>query len=593
MCNNKNDSIMITPVITGAYRDSSDAPLQVSSDFLPIVYFKPSEFNDDSIRDNLIFMEFEKSDSSFSRKKAFVKRLDNSSLTDDDVEYYIPYLRIWPPINEDEERIFKLACMIEATINNCCEQGNIYIEMPEIKGLKIKNIEGNVLKDIRISETFTLELSVNAKIDREKKDIDALPLVFYVMNDDNTTNDVGKIHLSIAPKDTFSKAEIADVETYLQNKPNKTHKIRVNGELVGHDCLTAVRISAEKLLGVSLTGAIKKYKFNIWIFKDYLEKTKRLKQSIEINIGDKNQKIVLPISSEKKVSKHLKETVENNPGYHFIAIGAAEIHTLVLIIDYSNINKPTFSIYDQYGYSGRSKNLKLVKDLEYKFIDGYVWQEIGTWQEFARVTTKKTYPAQAILLKIQHALLIILLLFSMSSCKNLSSKNIIIERDISTTILPIDGKSSQFKNLYELIISKGLIVCKEENIDTTYTYFFESIDSPLKEQFSGGYIIYFDEDMTDKPMFALHKFQFNTKLSARSYIQYMIKHTFQLYNFSEKKHISLLSNDCARLYRKGANLYLINCCWDTRLSEYFNHIAQQSDELDWDENIDISSYFIE
>lgn len=138
-------------------------------------------------------------------------------------------------------------------------------------------------------------------------------------------------------------------------------------------------------------------------------------------------------------------------------------------------------------------------------------------------------------------------------CSNLSSKN--------------DGQ--RFNELSSIVVSNNMTVIKKASIDTTYLYFFKEADLHVRKHFIGGYLAHFDESVTDEPMLSLYEFNFDSKLIASDYAKFLSVKVFLLYNFEKEKQINLLTGSCARLYRKSNTLYLIQCCWDNRLSEYF------------------------
>ena len=199
-----DDLIKETANITGVAGNTDTTPIKVGMDFCPIVYFTMFSSDVKDINQNKIFKIFQKDDFFIERCKPFEKKMEYSQLADG-ADYYVPYFRMWPP--KEGERIFKLVCIIEGGKDNCANEGDIYIEMPTVvNGLKINNAPDGILKEVYPGAKEILELSLASDADRKSTGIKDVPLIFYVLNEGEKM-EVGRIHLSVAPKDVFSEEE--------------------------------------------------------------------------------------------------------------------------------------------------------------------------------------------------------------------------------------------------------------------------------------------------------------------------------------------------------------------------------------------------
>ena len=71
--------------------------------------------------------------------------------------------------------------------DNCANAGDIYFEMPTIKGLTL-NPNVGYIENAAIESVFTLEFTLSKEVDRNPTNIDAVPLKFYVLNKGERTD---------------------------------------------------------------------------------------------------------------------------------------------------------------------------------------------------------------------------------------------------------------------------------------------------------------------------------------------------------------------------------------------------------------------
>jgi hypothetical protein len=362
------------------------------ADFYPIVHAGPSPENSVTIQNNSIIKTFNDFDTVNPHYCPFIKEMtEEYKHLPDNQRYFVPYFRMWN--SQREDRTFKLQCDVFEGSDNCADGGDIHVEMPvTVRGLSINNLEDNMLRGAVPGKTFTLDLLLTKDADRTPTAIDEVPLIFYVENKGEKT-EAGRIHLSVAPKDVFSEEEIQATRKYLSGKPLPHTE--------GHDCMTALRVGLEKLLGVSLKGAMQKYGFNIYNLQNYLKKKNYLKEVITINVqGGKIRSTDIPLSQFQKL-------IHCNMGYHIFGLGISGIHTETLIINYSDPVTPVFSMFDQFGcvrqHRFSEKSSKFFDNVPLKDINDGIFSEILNWDSYA-TENNCLYEYKMLILKVCRSL---------------------------------------------------------------------------------------------------------------------------------------------------------------------------------------------
>lgn len=172
--------------------------------------------------------------------------------------------------------------------------------------------------------------------------------------------------------------------------------------------------------------------------------------------------------------------------------------------------------------------------------------------------------------KIVLVLLIVALVLSCRQSKSLTSA--------------YNSEYIYYNSVFIPIFRQGLELCVENKIDTNDS-FFQKTDKVFQTHFVSGKTAWFDEGITDEPMFMFSQLIFDSDSVAQVYMQTLSRDVFTMHNFDEERLMNCLDTSCGRIYRKGKSIYLINSCWDTRLSHYFEAIRKDADTLDWDEVI--------
>ena len=368
--------------ITGIEGNQCDCELENSTDFYPLILGKDTDIflsteNPDNIKKNAILKYFIDSDIYNERCKPFVTEMtatDYPQLREDE-KYFVPYFRMWA--SQIEDRTFKLACKVTAGCNNCAGAGNIYFEMPTaIKGLTLNPSEGYI-ENAALESVFTLEFTLSKDVDRNPTDISAVPLKFYVKNKGERT-DIGQIHLSVAPKDVFSEAEMTNTIKYFSDGPNKTHK---------HDCITAVRNGLQKLLGVDLSGAKNYKKYTMYDFMEFANnKGYIIGNPIEVTSKITSGNAVVQTNVEEQIN----EIISTELGYHLFTISLVDCyHTMTLIIDNRNIQADIpIDIPDQHHMN--SSRLNQLNAAMNQLINGY-WRQVPTYNTLSKLWKIKNY----------------------------------------------------------------------------------------------------------------------------------------------------------------------------------------------------------
>jgi len=375
--------------------------------FYPIVHIGLSMENSDTIKNNSIIKHFNDSDFSNVRCQPFIKEMEEYTHLPDDQKYYVPYLRMWN--SQKEDRIFKLQCYVSEGKDNYADEGDIYIEMPKkVSGLSINNLEDNTIKAAALYESFTLELLLTKDADRAPTGIDDVPLVFYVENNGEKM-EVGRIHLSVAPKDVFSQEEI---DIYLGKYKIVQDKIN-NQE---NYCLPAFREALETLLDIrskktynttfnTYTKNYNDYRIHTYanvlisleyathhFSTDYNHTTAAtFKYSgKEYNYGKSNMPTQMIDSVLKKC---LEES--NEIGYHIFGMSIVfGSHVMSIVFNNINLINPKFTLSDHH-VNGSKEYSK--EDLDYA-IDTHT---LGTWK-YAYVVKKNDSSSRLDLWKIKN-----------------------------------------------------------------------------------------------------------------------------------------------------------------------------------------------
>lgn len=365
--------IKINPRITGVAGNASEAPLEVCIDFHPIVHVSLSIQNSDYILDNVIRIHFDGDD---QNNESFIEEMKYPQL-EGKPQYFVPYIRMWPSAQED--RIIILNCMPATGHNNCALSGDIYFEIQNLPDgltiladetedsrMEMTSLAGGVIKDQPIKESFVLNIQLLKGVDRKLTSIKEVPLVFYVLNEGERM-EVGRVHLSVAPKDVFSKFEI---DKYL----DKFKEIQDRIEDSQNYCLPAFREALEALLYVKADDTNernKQYKrlFNArtknyenYVMHTYcnalsdqgiaqhffttsynLNPAKTLfKQS-----GRTYEETFLPTTMVSPVSEKCMSEVKEQVGYHLFGVSLIYgSHVMSLVADHSKLNNIEFILSD-------------------------------------------------------------------------------------------------------------------------------------------------------------------------------------------------------------------------------------------------------
>jgi hypothetical protein len=547
------------------------------TDFYPIVTFFPSPENSIEIKNNLIFIyeyyfsDPNNNDPNNNPYQPFLKEMTAEyKHLPDGRRSFVPYFRMWN--SQKEDRTFKLRCYVFNVKNNCANKGDIHVEMSNpVNGLSINNLEDNTVKGAENGKTFTLDLLLTKDVDRTPTAIDEVPLIFYVENKGEKT-EVGRIHLSVAPKDVFSAEETQKTHNYLFAKPRYTN---------GHDCITAVRVGLEKLLGTSLKGAInflynsrkqKHESFHIWDIEGYLEKKGYLKKSIEIRMEKKGGSLEPETENESPLSL-IQEEIGSNIGYHVFGIGVSGIHTETLIINYSNPATPVFSMFDQYGFveqeillEKEKETKKILKDVPLEDINDVVSFEISTWVSYAE-TKKKKPEYKMLLLKVCRSLLLFLALF-FSCCNNntIRRNNSDIYVSDSLKTLSVDSTETKdtlnrFDELLNLLNQSCFkYISSVEIMDVEKSRGFDNwvLDTEKsklakwknrKEYFTQCKRVNFDFGKTMKPYGTMWEYRFDSLKYAEKYVNYL---RYEIHGFAAK-----LDDSNSRIYKLNDAYYHI------------------------------------
>lgn len=393
---------IVAPIIKGVNGGTGEAKIEKSTDFYPIVEIPELSDNPDSIIDNSILINFKETDIFEERYKPFVLEMKYPQ-SDPENPKYVPYLRMWP--SSTEERIFSLRCKVSKGRNNCSCDGDIYYRIVKpIEGLTILAPDGKVAKDCYIDDSFTLELSLTKDADRAPTEINAVPLIFYVIHD-KIEHEVGRVHLSVAPKDVFSKAE---VQVYLDEFEKVQNKINDSQNY----CLPAFREALEALLGIKANGSnemnksyrtkINKYTNNYdnYVMHTYCQALEDLNIAnhyftTAYNLNSKgtlfkyknNQSIMtdynptqMPTTMAVSVSNKFDTEDSKQLGYHIYGVSVVNgSHVMSIVMDNSTLDNPKFTLSD-YHVGGSKTYDSSVIDLA---LDAHT---IGAWKyHFVRV----------------------------------------------------------------------------------------------------------------------------------------------------------------------------------------------------------------
>jgi hypothetical protein len=494
--------------ITGIDGNTSNCELEDSTDFYPIVNIGLSSSNPENVIKNSIIKFFKDSDIYVERCKPFVKEMEYSQLKEGE-KYFVPYFRMWP--SQAEDRIFKLSCKVTAGHNNCSNVGDIYFELPTtVKGLMISP-SSEVFEEVSIESVITLELSLTKDVDRNPTEIDRVPLVFYVLNHGEKT-EVGRIHLSIAPKDVFSEAEMKEVFSYI-NIPPKSLK---------DDCITAVRKNLEKLLNVKLTKAINYKKvYNMYSLMSYLNSIEHIKgEEIVIQTnpdGTKSEpnKLTLDIKTE------LLQQIEKEIGFHVYGISwISAYHTALLLINNGIQQERKIQIADQMGFVNDGKG---VTEFDYSLINDAILSQIKGWWQWV----KRNYSATNAISKLWKITRIVIFIFILNSCVQSSEKgkttNLLPLTTQSDSMVKMDNDSTFFLEIMEHLKSK------EFQYDEKFIWIGNDVErkKTLLGENNLKYLpnllyyrdISFDNHNTVKPMYSLTHLRFNNDSIVRVYIK--------------------------------------------------------------------------
>lgn len=394
--------IKINPEITGVAGNTSKAPLEVSIDFYPIVYVSLSIQNSDYILDNIIRIHFDSDD---KNNESFIEEMKYPQL-EGKPQYFVPYIRMWP--SEQEDRIIILNCIPATGHNNCALSGDIYFEIQnspdgltvladeaEDSRMEMTSLAGGVIKDQPIRESFILNIQLSKGVDRKQTGIKEVPLVFYVLHEGERM-EVGRVHLSVAPKDVFSKFEI---DRYL----DKFKEVQDRIEDSQNYCLPVFREALETLLYVKANDTNernKQYKkqFNVrtknyenYVMHTYCnalsdqgiaqhffttpynlnpEKTS-FRQS-----GRTFEEARLPTTMVSSVSEKCISEVKEQLGYHTFGVSLIYgSHVMSLVVDNSKPNNIEFILSD---YHLNGTNTYNPVDID-KALDRH---SIGTWKYY-------------------------------------------------------------------------------------------------------------------------------------------------------------------------------------------------------------------
>lgn len=558
--------------------------------FHPIVYFSKAIENDSG---NSILKVFQKSDKDSPYKDFVFSKKENYQHLPDGLDYYVSYFRMWP--SQSGTRKFILSMQIQEGTDNNQDKGILRFEMPQIEGIIIqcikdgqsmKLVEGEI-KDVEILSSLKIELLVKQNVNRDKSAIDAFPMIIYAHSDDeeDVEIEVGRINLSIAPRDVFSKKEISLIKEYfeVEGGPNKTQN---------HDCITAVRVGLEKLLNANLKGAVKQNSFNMDDLKEYLDRKGFLCKSFSVDIGDKYGNILKTISDKNQVPSYLlKDSVSLEHGFHVFGIGLVA-HTLTLIIDNCDIDNTTFCIYDQFSYAGRGKGKILAKELDYKKnINNSIYSEIIHWHNWTERYKGYRPKATAVLLKIQRAIL--LLGFLLYFCYDMSAQKIDIDTIQRHIVVNIQKQDSSFiDKIKDVIKCHNGYIDSEKQIDvSTMAMWLESDDIKnediafFRHHFISGCQFFCDIKSTEQPMISIQKLVFHTEDATQRYAEYLKNEAFplrkaQIINDTIMIIKKIGNNVCysnSRIYISNKILYFLHC-WDSCSLMFFRDIIKKIDK---------------
>jgi len=522
--------------------------------FFPIVRFTTQ---DDATKKRSIFKNFKDEDYEEERCIPFMYEKCYDHLEKNEVTYFVPYFRMWP--SQKEDRTFILTAEVKEGSKDGETSGDLYFEFfNEIEGL---TLETDLIEGVNFGSTIEIKINVAKDIDRIKRNIAALPLIIYTLNSGVKT-EVGKIHLSIAPKDVFSQEEMDPVIIYTSIPPKS----------LKHDCITAVRKNLEKLLDTKLTKAISyKPTYNMYSLMDYMKDNNYVLGSAFDLTTTPDGRNSAPTSLTVNAENQIDTLINEEPGYHFYTISwISAYHTAILIVNNIDFKDPQIQVADQFGFVKASGG---INEFKLDLTNSILLQQIKGWWNWVSKNYSKTN-AISKLWKITRILIFTLLFISCSANTNIKepSTSLLYKTEVCFTK---DEEKEAFKNIVKLLEDEGFFAHKIK----------ESANKSQKQQILGdGYEsfsdeieyfrnISFDSDETAKPMCDITQLIFKSDTMVIKFIKTLEVKNKQI---QEQEEMVLMSDKI--FFTKSQNILYLFKAW---VPYYYDSLYQLKTKTDY------------